>query len=79
MNQRSKVDVIHTDGFPNGWLVQERDEYEALLCFQDPCPSIWRAPRCFCRKPRLVKIEEWLPTAKIIAAALEQAKGGAHA
>ena len=69
-------DIIHTEGFPDGWLVQERDQYEALLCFQPEFTvSSWLGPTCYCRKPRLEKIEDWLPAARTIAAALDKQRG----
>ena len=65
------VDITHKDGFPDGWVVQERSAEEALLCARH-----WQiGMTCICLKPRLMRIEEWLPTARAIAQALSKPGG----
>lgn len=59
-------DIVHKKGFPEGWHVQERDAEEALLCVEGV-----NFLSCVCRKPRLTKIDDWLPTARKIAEALK--------
>ena len=56
-------DVVHREGFPDGWFVQERSAEEALLC-----ASHWQGfSTCICLKPRLMDIEAWLVHARVIA------------
>lgn len=60
------------EGFPKGWYVQDRlKEDRALLV----CPSFGslNGERCLCVRPRAISTEDWLPTARAIAAALSQA------
>lgn len=60
------ADIIHKEGFPEGWFIHERSAQEALLC--RPC---WQfGSQCVCLKPRAIAVEDWLPTARKIAVAL---------
>lgn len=67
-------DRIIEDGFPDGWFVQDRlDENTALLIHKTP--GMWPGSACICLRPKAMRTEEWLPTARTIAFAMS----GKHA
>lgn len=59
------------EGFPPGWHVQDRlDDNTALLCRDDGAFLGFPANRCICVRPQAISTDEWLPTARQIAARL---------
>lgn len=59
-------DRIITDGFPDGWFIQDRIcQNEALLCRKSD--FAFGSFRCICTRPRAMDTDEWLLTAQIIA------------
>lgn len=63
-------DRIITEGFPEGWFVQDRiGENHALLCRKADF-SI-SGSICICTRPRAMKTDDWLLTAQIIAHGFE--------
>lgn len=57
-------DRILSDGFPDGWHVQDRpSEHTALLC----APSEMFGAQCVCLKPGAISTDNWLATAREIA------------
>jgi hypothetical protein len=64
MSERFQNDRLITDGFPEGWKVQDRvDEGTALLCVKN-----WLGlSQCICLRPKLMSTDAWLPTARSIA------------
>lgn len=59
-------DEIVTEGFPEGWFVENRlQENEALLCRKsDFALDGWI---CICARPKAIPTAAWLSTARIIA------------
>lgn len=63
-------DIIHTEGFPKGWFVQDRvGDNVALLCkeISFPIPGGY----CLCLRPKSISTKEWLRTAAKIAEGYE--------
>jgi len=56
-------DRVITDGFPEGWHVQDRASGEALLC----APHYAFGGKCVCIRPKILSTDEWLETARSIA------------
>jgi hypothetical protein len=63
-------DRVIREGFPEGWFVQDRIKSgEALLCR----PHFTFGSTCVCLRPGAITTDEWIPTARRIAAALAEA------
>lgn len=63
-------DEVHSEGFPDGWIVQDRlDEGVTLLCKRVG----WPVPAyvCICLRPKSISTQDWLPVARKIAEGLE--------
>lgn len=71
MNKPRFNDRYIREGFPPGWHVQDRlDDNTALLCRNDGAFLGFPANRCICVRPQAISTDEWLPTARQIAARL---------
>jgi hypothetical protein len=57
-----------TDGFPEGWHVQDRlDDNTALLCRTGNAQFGLALNVCVCVRPRAISTDEWIPTAMRLA------------
>lgn len=63
-------DRILTEGFPDGWYVQDRLDDDVALLIQ-PLPGTFFGSGCLCLRPKAASTDEWLPTARLIAAAIQ--------
>lgn len=64
-------DRIISEGFPEGWFVQDRpDERTAVLVAPPGLRDYAAGGKAVCLKPRLLSTDEWLPVARSIAAKL---------
>ena len=64
------ADVIHSEGFPKGWHIQERSAAEALLVRRT---GKWPGTTTVCLKPFAIPLGDWMPTAQLIARMFEEA------
>lgn len=59
-------DRIISEGFPEGWYIQDRIcQNEALLCRKSD--FAFGGSVCICTRPRAMPTDEWVRTAQIIA------------
>jgi len=64
------VDRIISDGFPDGWFIEDRPGAgEALLCRRSELA--FGGVVCVCTRPRATPTEQWVLTAQIIAHGVE--------
>lgn len=66
----SRSDVIITEGFPEGWFIQDRvAENEALLCRKSD--FAYGGCVCICVRPRATQTKDWIRIAHVIAAGFD--------
>ncbi len=66
----SGPDRVFTDGFPDGWFLEDRPGAgEALLCRRSE--RAFGGVVCVCLRPRATPTAQWVPTAQIIAHGVE--------
>lgn len=70
----SGPDRVLTDGFPDGWFLEDRPGAgEALLCRRSELA--FGGVVCVCLRPRATPTEQWVLTAQIIAHGVEAENG----
>jgi len=63
-------DRIISDGFPDGWYIQDRIcQNQALLCRRSDMHIFGNL--CICTRPREMSTDDWILTAQIIAHGFE--------
>lgn len=64
-------DRIISEGFPDGWFIQDRIcQNQALLCRKSDFS--FTGSVCVCTRPRAMSTDDWILTAQIIAQGFEQ-------
>ncbi|NTF17172.1 hypothetical protein G6L37_01850 [Agrobacterium rubi] len=66
-----QCDRVISEGFPQGWFVQDRQSERTAVLVAPPGLRDYAAGgKAVCLKPRLLSTDEWLPVARGIAAKL---------